>query len=99
MNTKGSAWSGIYPPKELSEDEISVGPAGMTWLPKLDVYRLNIQSLNFSQKKRGNYPSDLVKFEDSSNVTIDEYTPQQLTRTTCASVLVHMCFYRGLQII
>ena len=86
MNTKGWAWSGIDPPKELSEDGISVRLAGMTWLPKLDVQRLNIQSLHYSRKKGGKYPSDLIKFEDSSNVTIDEYTPQQLTRTNCASV-------------
>ena len=75
MYVKGWARSGLNPPKELSEDRISVGLAGMTWLPKLDVYKLNIQFLHLSHKKRGKYPSDLIKFEDSSGVTIDEYTP------------------------
>ena len=65
-------------------------------MAKLDMYRLNIQSLHFSQKKRDKYPSDLVKFEDSSNVTIDEYTPQQLTRTNCASILARMYHPQGL---
>ena len=98
MNTKGWALSGIDPPKELSEDGISVGLAGIIWLPKLDMYRLNIQSLHFSHKKQGKYPSDLVRFEDSSGVTIDKYTPQQLTRTNCASVLARMYDPQGILI-
>ena len=51
MYVKGWAQSGLDPPKELSENGISVGLLGMTWLPKLDVYKINIQSLHFSHKK------------------------------------------------
>ena len=64
MFLKGWAWSGSDPPKELSDDGVSVGFPGMSWFPKLDVYKLNIQSLHFSQKKRGKYPSDLLKFRE-----------------------------------
>ena len=42
MYVKGWAQSGSDPPKELSNDGVSVGFAGMTWFPKLDIYKLNI---------------------------------------------------------
>ena len=72
MYIKGWSRSGNDPPKELSEDGVSVGFVGLTLFPKLDVYKLNIQSLHFSRKKRGKYPSDLVKFEDSCGLMIKE---------------------------
>ena len=62
----------------------------------MDVYKLNIRSLHFSRKKRGKYPSDLVKFEDSFGMTIDDYTPKKLTRTNCTSVLARMYDPQGL---
>ena len=96
MFVKGWAQSGSDPPEELSDDGVSVGLAGMTWFPKMDVYKLNIQSLHFSRKKRGKYPSDLVKFEDSFGMTIDDYTPKKLTRTNCTSVLARMYDPQGL---
>ena len=96
MYVKGWAQSGSDPPEELSDDGISVGFAGMTWFPKMDVYKLNIQSLHFSKKKRGKYPSDLVKYEDSFGMTIDDYTPKKLTRTNCTSVLARIYDPQGL---
>ena len=48
LYVKGWAWSGSDPPKEFSDDGVSDGFAGTTWFPKLDVYKLNIQSLHFS---------------------------------------------------
>ena len=48
MVIKGWAESGFDPPADISEDGVSVGFAGMTWFPKGDFYKLNIQSLHFS---------------------------------------------------
>ena len=81
MVIKGWAESGIDPPADISEDGVSVGFAGMTWFPKGDFYKLNIQSLHFSKKKRGKFPSDLVKFENTKGVSVEEFTPKEITRT------------------
>ena len=40
MMIKGWAKSGVVPPPELSEDGVSVGFAGMTWLTVLDSFKL-----------------------------------------------------------
>ena len=96
MKVKGWAKSGSDPPEELSEDGVSVGFAGMIWFPKLDVFKLNIQSLHFSKKKRGKYPSDLIRYEDTVGMTIDEYTPRKITRTNCTSVVARIYDPQGL---
>ena len=80
MEVKGWVVAGKAPPLEASEDGISVGFAGLTWFPSSDFFKLNIQSLHFSKRKRGKFPADLVKFEQTSGITIDEYTPQQITK-------------------
>ena len=46
MKVKGWSVTGQEPPSELSEDGVSVGIGGMTWLPKVDVFQLNIQPLH-----------------------------------------------------
>ena len=63
MKIKGWAVAGKDPPTELTEDGFSVGFAGMTWLTKIDAFKLNIQRLHFGKKKRGRYPDDLEKFD------------------------------------
>ena len=96
MKVKGWAESGIDPPAEMSDDGTSVGFAGMTWFPKGDFYKLNIQSLHFSKKKRGKFPSNLVKYEDTEGLSIDEYTPEKITRTNCTSVTARIYDIQGL---
>ena len=96
MKVKGWAESGVDPPAEMSDDGTSVGFAGMTWFPKGDFYKLNIQSLHFSEKKRGKFPSNLVKYEDTEGLSIDEYTPEKITRTNCTSVTARIYDIQGL---
>ena len=96
MLVKGWAESGMDPPLEMSDDGVSVGFAGMTWFPRADFYKLNIQSLHFSKKKRGKFPSNLVKFEDTSGMSIEEFTPQSITRTNCTSVVARIYDIQGL---
>ena len=96
MVIKGWAESGIDPPADISEDGVSVGFAGMTWFPKGDFYKLNIQSLHFSKKKRGKFPSDLVKFENTKGVSVEEFTPKEITRTNCTSVTARIYDIQGL---
>ena len=96
MKVKGWAESGTDPPEEMSDDGKSVGFAGMTWFPKGDFYKLNIQSLHFSKKKRGKFPANLIKYEDTTGITIDEYTPDKITRTNCTSVAARIYDIQGL---
>ena len=96
MKVKGWAESGVDPPVEMSDDGRSVGFAGMTWFPKGDFYKLTIQSLHFSKKKRGKFPSNLVKYEDTEGISIDEFTPEKITRTNCTSVTARICDIQGL---
>ena len=96
MEVKGWVIAGKAPPPEASEDGISVGFAGLTWFPFGDMFKLNIQSLHFAKKKRGKFPSDLVKFEQSSGISIEQYTPQHITRTNCTSVTARIFDITGL---
>ena len=96
MKVKGWAVSGADPPVEMSDDNSSVGFAGMTWFPKGDFFKLNIQSLHFSKKKRGRFPSNMVKFEDTTGISVEEFTPEKITRTNCTSVTARIYDIQGL---
>ena len=90
MNVKGWALSGEAPPADLTEDGVSVGFAGMSWKPSLDIFSLGIDSLHFAKKKRGRYPPGLLKFSGTFGKTIDEFTPEKLTRRMCTSVAARL---------
>ena len=62
---------------------------------KPDLYKLNIQLLHFSKKKRGRFPADLITLEDSGK-TIEDYVPNQITRTNCTSIVAHIWDIQGL---
>ena len=76
IKVKGWAKSGLDPPDELSDNGVSGSFAGMIWFPRLNVYKLNIDSLHFGKKRRGRYPPDLVKYEDTVGLTVDQFTPK-----------------------
>ena len=96
MEVKGWTISGEDPPEAASEDGVSAGFAGLTWFPKGDFFKLNIQSLHFSKKKRGKFPANLVKIDQTEGLSIDEFTPQQITRTNCTSVTARIFDITGL---
>ena len=96
MEVKGWVIAGKAPPPDVSEDGVSVGFAGLTWFPLVDFFKLNIQSLHFAKKKRGKFPSDLVKFDQTSGISIEQYTPKQITRTNCTSVTARIFDITGL---
>ena len=81
MKVKGWAKSGLNPPEELSDNGVSVSFAGMVWFPHLDVYKLNIDTLHFGKKRRGRYPPDMIKYEDTVGLTVDQFTPKEIRRT------------------
>ena len=95
MKVKGWTVSGRDPPEKVSEDGQSVGFAGKTWFPKADIFKLHIQSLHFSKKKRGAYPKGLVKF-DEAKMSFEEYTPKNLNRRQCTGVVSRIYDPEGL---
>ena len=96
MEVKGWTVANENPPEQLTEDGISVGFAGMTWFPKPDFFKLNIQSLHFGKKRRGKFPPNLPRFDQSEGVSIEEFTPKQITRTNCTSVTARIFDISGL---
>ena len=96
MKIKGWAESNKDPPAEMSDDGSSVAFAGMTWFPKGDFYKLNIQSLHFQKKKRGKFPLDMKTYEDIEDQSIDQFTPNTLNRTHCTSVVARIFDIQGL---
>ena len=96
MEVKGLIESGKDPPEVATDDGVSAGFAGLTWFPKADFYKLNIQSLHFGKKKRGKFPSDLIKFDQTAGISFDEFTPAQITRTNCTSVTARIFDITGL---
>ena len=91
---KNWAWSGESPPENMSADGLSVGLAGLVWYTKIDVYRLNLDSIHFAVKKRGRYPPGTVKYEDTDK-TMDKYVPENITRRNCARVAARVYDLRG----
>ena len=96
MKLKGWTISGQPPPDNVTEDGVSVGFGGKTWFPEGDFYKLNIQSLHFAKKRRGRLPPDLIKFDQTSGLSIDEFTPPEITRTNCTSVTARIYDTEGL---
>ena len=86
MSVKGWAVSGNAPAEKLSENNITVPFAGLQWLPEVDAYKSNISSLHFGKKKRGRLLDDLIKFKGTFGKTIDDFTPQNLSRRMCSIV-------------
>ena len=80
MYVKGWVVSRKPPPEKLSEDGISIPFAGLQWLPMIDSFKLNISSLHFDKKKRGRLPVDVKKFDGTFGLSIDEFTPENLSR-------------------
>ena len=81
---KGFTFSGLDPPKNLSDDGLSVNVAGMKWLSKSDYLKLDIGPLDFSKKSRGR------KTNAVTNI------PEMLTRRQCASKVAEIYDITGL---
>ena len=89
MEINGWSLSGEDPPKELTDDGATVSLAGMTWLPKIDGFSLNISRLHFGKKKRGRYSPNIKIFDDASDC-LEEFVPHNLSRRQCTSVVARI---------
>ena len=91
MNIKGWGISGEKPPKEMSDDEVSIGFSGLTWFPEIDSFQLNISSLHFGKKKRGKHSPTLEYFDNSKFGSVEEFVKgKTVTRRKCTSVVARL---------
>ena len=91
MKIKGWSISGEDPPKQLTEDGVSVGFSGLTWYPAIDSFRLNIANLHFGKKKRGKLGSGLDIYDPEVHGSLKEFlTDKIITRRNCTSVVARM---------
>ena len=51
---------------------------------------LNIDKLHFAKKKRGRYEANLKRYEEGSDESLDEFTPKNLSRRMCTSVVARI---------
>ena len=95
VNMKVKGWTKSFRPPnpEVSDDGLSVGFAGMTWLPEIDCFRIKVQRLHFGKKIRGRFPESLKRYEGDS---IEDFVPRSLTRRMCASVSARIYDIPGL---
>ena len=70
MKVKGWAQTGVPPPNDLTDDGASITFEGMSWQPLIDTFSLGIESIHFGHKKRGCYPKDLIRFNDTFGKTM-----------------------------
>ena len=91
MNIKGWGISGEKPPKEISDDGVSIGFSGLTWFPEMDIFQLNISSLHFGKKKRGKHSPSLEYFDSSKFRSVEEFLKDKtVTRRKCTSVVARL---------
>ena len=90
MEIKGWSMSGEIPAKELTEDGLTINFGGMKWFPPLDGFMLNIDKLHFAKKKRGRYEANLKRYEEDSDESLEEFTPKNLSRRMCTSVIARI---------
>ena len=91
MHIKGWGISGEKPPKQLSDDGVSIGFSGLTWYPEIDSFKLNISSLHFCKKKRGRHSSELDIYDPKKHSSIENFLKDKVvTRRKCTSVVARL---------
>ena len=94
LQVKEWAWTGEDPPEKMSSDGSSICLAGLIWYTKIDVYRLNLDSIHFAVKKRGRYPPGTIKWENTKK-SMNQFVPEHLTRRDCSRLAARVYDLRG----
>ena len=86
LKCKAWTYSGLPPPAAVSKDGLSIGVGGFAWYSEGDILELKIPQLHFGKPKRGKFP-ETVKFFNESDMTMNEFVPQKLTKRQVTSKL------------
>ena len=85
LNCKSWTISGQDPDPKVSKDGCSIGVAGATWFPKLDVYTVKVPALHFGKRRRGKLDPNTKFFTGQTLEDMESFTPNPLTRKQVAS--------------
>ena len=86
LEVKGWSFTGQDPSAAVSKDGISIGVAGMRWIPKLDALEVKIPALHFGKKVRGKLNENTPMFSGDF-ADLETFVPQNLNRRQIASKL------------
>ena len=79
---KGWTFDGEDPPEEVSGGDPSIGVAGLTWFPKLDVICVNFPRLHFGRIRRGRLDEDVPQFTGEFG-RLNSFVPQAVLEAGC----------------
>ena len=86
LDVKGWTFTGEDPPEAVTKDGVSIGVAGMKWVPKLDAVEIKIPALHFGRKNRGKLDENTPMFSGNFG-DLELFVPQSLSRRQIASKL------------
>ena len=79
LEVKGWTFSGEDPPAAVTKDGVSIGVAGMKWIPKLDAVEVKIPPLHFGKRNRGKLDEETAIFSGDFG-DLDSFVPKNLSR-------------------
>ena len=84
LHCKGWTFSGHDPQENVTKDGLSIGVAGLRWIPKLDAVQVKIPALHFGSRRRGKLDENTTFF-NGDFADLDKFVPQNLSRRITAS--------------
>jgi hypothetical protein len=78
ISCKGWTFDGEDPPEEVSGGEPSIGVAGLTWFPKIDVVSVAILCLHFGCVRERRLDEDMLQFDGDFGM-LDAFVPSKLS--------------------
>ena len=94
LECKGWTFSGQDPPDRVTKDGLSIGVAGLKWIPKLDAVQVRIPVLHFGSRRRGKL-DDKTVFFSGEFADLDKFVPAALSRRLVASKLASIFDIQG----
>ena len=94
LECKGWTFSGQDPPDRVTKDGLSIGVAGLKWIPKLDAVQVKIPVLHFGSRRRGKL-DDKTVFFSGEFADLDKFVPAALSRRLVASKLASIFDIQG----
>ena len=86
LECKGWTFTGQDPADRVTKDGLSIGVAGLKWIPKVDAVQVKIPALHFGSRRRGKL-DDKTTFFHGEFADMEKFVPEVLTRRMIASKL------------
>ena len=63
LECKGWTYTGEDPPERVTKDGLSLGVAGLRWIPKVDAVQVKVPVLHFGSRRRGKLDDKTIFFD------------------------------------